>query len=213
MKYLIVEGKKPFKNARLTGFTLIELLITISIISVLALFIGLFVQRIYLLNTILTDSLSVQFEARETLKAISAQLRSSAPSSTGSYPLAQTNDTTLTFYSDVDNDGLQDQVRYFLNGTTLQKGIIKPSGNPLTYNPANEVVSDVVHYIRNGATPIFTYYDTSYDGTTPPLTQPVNILSVRLIKVTVITDKNPTQSPTSLTLTTQISLRNLKDNL
>jgi len=36
---------------------------------------------------------------------------------------------------------------------------------------------------------------------------------VRLVKITIVIDKDPQTPPGPMTLTTQISIRNLKDNL
>ena len=67
--------------------------------------------------------------------------------------------------------------------------------------------------MANEATPIFDYYDTNYDGTTAPLAQPVSAIAVRLVKITLIIDKNSLRPPAPITMTTQVSMRNLKDNL
>lgn len=104
-------------------------------------------------------------------------------------------------------------MRYFQDGTVLKKGIIKPAGEPLSYNQADETIIEAIHDIANGATPIFTYYDTNYDGTTLPIEEPVDILDVRLLKITVLIDKNSSQPPGATSLITQVAMRNLKDNL
>jgi len=70
-----------------------------------------------------------------------------------------------------------------------------------------------VHGVVNGSTPVFTYYNSSYNGNTPPLTLPVSILDVRLIKISIITDDDPSKPPSPINVTTQVSFRNLKDNL
>ncbi|MEK9201667.1 MAG: hypothetical protein AAB944_01715, partial [Patescibacteria group bacterium] len=111
------------------------------------------------------------------------------------------------------NDGLQERVRYFLSGTDLRKGVIKPSGNPLQYNPASETFSTLARDVRNGGQNLFDYYDANYDGTTAALTQPVSVSVVRLVKVTVIIDADINRAPSPKTFMTQVSFRNLKDNL
>lgn len=195
------------------GFSVIELLVGIFILILIGVAVVTFQKDIFSLNRFLSGSLEAQDEARRALKMITAEARSLSPSSIGAYPIAEANQTSFIFYSNIDSDSLKERVRYFLNGTVLKKGVIKPSGNPLSYNPADEVVSEVVHNVANGATPIFSYYDANYDGTTPPLEEPVDIPSVRLVKITILIDKDPSQPPGVITLTTQISMRNLKDNL
>ncbi len=196
-----------------SGFTVIEILVSIFILTLIGLAVFSFAKNIFSLNRITSDSLTAQGEARRALKSMSAEIRTASPSSLGAYALAQTATSSFTFYSNVDNDSLKERIRYFLDGTTLKRGIIKPSGTPLTYNPANEVISELIHDVANATTSIFSYYDENYDGTTQALIEPINISNVRLVKITVVIDKNPQKSLGPMTLTTQISMRNLKDNL
>ena len=195
------------------GVTVIELLIVIFILTSVGLAIFAFEADIFSLNAVLSGGLSSQNEARQALKKMSAEIRSASISSTGSYPLAETDPASFSFYSDIDDDGLKERIRYFTDGATLKKGILKPSGSPLSYNPANEQIQEIVHDLNNQSLPVFSYYDTNYDGATLPLTAPINISTIRLVKITIIIDKNLTRAPGPLTLTTQISIRNLKDNL
>lgn len=195
------------------GYTLIELLVGVSIMTLIMIGVGLFQRDVFSLNTLLSNSLIAHQEGRKALKIMSAEIRSLSPSSTGTYAIAEAGSASFTFYGDIDNDGVKERVRYFLSGTVLKRGIVEPSGSPLTYNPANEISIELIHDITNGATPVFTYYDTNYDGTGGALVEPINVLSVRLVKITAITDKDPNRAPAPFTMTTQISLRNLKDNL
>ena len=102
-------------------------------------------------------------------------------------------------------------MRYFLNGTSLQRGIVIPSGSPLGYTNS-ETITTLLTNITNTTT-IFNYYDTSYDGTTASLTIPVDVSVIRLVKITLTVDNNTNLPPPAVTFTTQVSLRNLKDNL
>src|SRR3989344_4644245 len=119
--------------------------------------------------------------------------------------------TAFTFYSDIDDDGLKEKVRYFLNGPLLQKGVIKPTGSPLSYNPASEKITTLIPNVTNAT--IFTYYDENYDGAGAELTSPINIPVVRLVKITITIDKDPNRAPVTTIFSTQVSIRNLKDNL
>ena len=57
------------------------------------------------------------------------------------------------------------------------------------------------------------YFDSNYTGTSTPLSQPVQATQVRLIRITVRIEKDPNKSPGPLTATSQVFLRNLKNNL
>lgn len=196
-----------------SGFSVIEALVAIFVVTLVATAVGTFQKDVFALNRIFSSSLIAQDEARRALKTMSATVRSASPSSTGAYALAHVATSSLTFYSNVDGDPLKERIRYFLDGTVLKRGVTKPSGNPLTYNPADETIGELVHDVVNGTTPVFSYYDTTYDGTTPALAEPIDIAVVRLAKITIVIDREPSAPPGPVTLTTQVSMRNLKDNL
>jgi len=190
-----------------------EVLFSIFILTLIGLAVSSFAKDIFSLNRITSDSLTAQDETRRALKTMSAEIRTASPSSLGAYALAQSATSSFTFYSNIDGDSFKERVRYFLDGTTLKKGVIKPIGTPLTYSPANEVISELIPGVANATTSIFSYYDKNYDGTTQALIEPIDIATVRLVKITIVVDKDPQTPPSPMTLTTQISIRNLKDNL
>jgi prepilin-type N-terminal cleavage/methylation domain-containing protein len=195
------------------GFTIIEIIIVVAITAAIAGVVGTFMFNVFDQNRFLSSSINAEQEGRIVLKTFAAELRSASPSSAGSYPIESASSTAIIFYSDINNDGQKERVRYFMNGTTLKKGVIQPSNAvPPTYN-GTEVMTEMVHNITNGNSGIFSYYDSSYDGTTAALTTPVTISTIRLVKVSLVIDADPNKSPTAVTITTQTSIRNLKDNL
>jgi prepilin-type N-terminal cleavage/methylation domain-containing protein len=196
------------------GFSLAELLISVAIISLLTFIVSTFQRDVFSLNNVLQSGLNAQLDGRHLVKVMVAELRRSSPSATGSYPIELASSTGMTFYTDVDANGVQDKVRYYLSGNTIKKGVIAPTGSPLTYNSANEVTTTLISSVVASSTlPIFQYYPSEYTGTTSPLTIPINIPSVRLVKITIIIDKDPTRSPAQIIITSQVNMRNLKDNL
>lgn len=193
-----------------SGFTVIELLIGIFIFLLVSELIYLFQKNVYSLNGILSDSISGQEQARKALKIMSAEIRSASPSSLGSYQISQAGNFSLTFYCDIDNDDLKERIRYFLDGTTLKKGIIEPSGSPIDYS-STEQITNFIRDVENGGAAIFSYYDKNYDGTTLPLAVPLaDISAVRLIKIDVAIDKDVSELPGPMTITTQVSIRSLR---
>jgi prepilin-type N-terminal cleavage/methylation domain-containing protein len=195
------------------GFSLAEIIVAIAIGSVIFMAVFYFGQDIFSFNSIAQSNLSAQSDARHVLKNIVAQLRSASPGSNGAYPIALANATNLTFFVDLDNDSLKEQVRYFLAGNELKMGVTKPTGPTHIYNLANEQVISLVKDMSNGTTPIFDYFDSNYAGTGNPLTIPVTITAVRFIRITLIIERDPNKSPVPITVTSQVFLRNLKDNL
>lgn len=193
---------------------MIEVLITFFILLIIADGAWTIYKNTVDTNTTLSYDLMAQSEARHAFEEMSAGLRSASASSIGTYAIDSASSTAFIYYADVNRDGLMERIRYFKTKSTLKKGVIIPSGSPLTYNSANEKITELVHdLINDPANPIFSYYDSGYDGTTAPLTYPINLLAIRLVKINFILDHNVSKPPPALTFTTQISLRNLKDNL
>jgi prepilin-type N-terminal cleavage/methylation domain-containing protein len=196
------------------GFTLVELLLSVLVISVIAVTVGTFQKDVFSLNYSLQGSLNAQLDARHVVKIMVTELRKASPSALGAYPVALASSTAITFYSDVDNNGVKDKVRYFVSGSTVRKGVVAPTGNPLVYNDANEKLTTIITgFVSSSTLPLFQYYPSSYTGTTSPLTLPIDVLALRLVKITVIIDKDPAHSPAMIVVTSQVNLRNLKDNL
>jgi prepilin-type N-terminal cleavage/methylation domain-containing protein len=196
------------------GFSLAEIVVVIGILGIIMVAVSGFQRDTFVNTKFAMDSLSTTQDSRNILRMMVRELRTSSSGNDGSYPLISAATSTISFYSDVDADGLKDKVRYYIATTTLKKGLIKPTGSPLTYVAANEVFSTLAYNLKNStSTPLFEYYDNAYAGTSSPLTQPVNISNVRLVKINLIVDVDPNKSPTVRTYTSQVNLRNLKDNL
>lgn len=212
-KFFAYFMEKYFRPKNSKGFSLIEVSISIFVFTLVVIAIWAFQHYVFSLNATLSAGLGAEEEMRRTFKTMTSEIRAMSSSNIGAYPIAEANSTSFIFYQDLDDDGLKERIRYFLDDKILKKGTVKPSGLPLTYDLGDEVVSEVIHNVANGETPIFNYYDANYDGATPPMTEPINLSSARLVKITVAVDRDPARPPGPLTMTTQVSVRNLKDNL
>jgi type II secretory pathway pseudopilin PulG len=201
------------KNNSQSGFSIIEMIITIFIFTLIGIILVNFQLDIFSLNRISNNNLLAQKEAQQALKVMSTEIRSMSPSNREAYPIIQASTSTLIFYNDVTGDDRKERIRYFLDDSTLKKGVTEPNGNSDTYSPQKEVVQDLVYNIVNNTVAIFSYYDTNYDGTLPSLTLPVNIDSIRLIKIDLVINNDSLKSPPPLSQTTTVAIRILKDNL
>lgn len=210
--FVYKRSKKIIDNK--SGFTMVELLISIFIISILTITVNTFSRDIFYLNTSLSGSMNTQLDARHLIKNMVAELRRTSTSSTGAYPIESASDTSVVFYSDLDSNGIKEKVRYFQTGSLVQKGVIVPTGTPLTYNSANETVTTLASSVVSSSTlPLFQYYPSTYTGNSTPLSSPIDISSIRLIRINIIIDKDPSHPLIPVIVTSQVSLRNLKDNL
>lgn len=195
------------------GFTLTEILVVVAIIGLLSVAVGRFMRDVFFLGTVTRGTLAVSQDARNLLRVMTRELRAAAPSANGAFPLVTVASSSISFFSDINGTGQRDLVRYYVSSTTLMKGVITPTGNPLTYATTTEKLFVVMSDVKNGTTSIFSYYDNTYAGTSSPLSYPVAIQSVRLVKIDLTLDANQNRAPVTKTFTTQVSIRNLKDNL
>lgn len=195
------------------GAALAELLISIFVLSLIIVAVAGFQSDVFSLNRILQSGLQNQSEAKKIIRPFANEVRSAMPSNLGAYPIATANSTEFSFYTDTDGDGLRELIRYFLEDGEFKKGTISPTGNPLQYDLDDEQIIKVIRDVTNSE--IFTYYDSNYDGTdaVTSLISPVAPANVRLVKIVLTIDSDPLQPPAPITIQTQVSIRNLKDNL
>jgi prepilin-type N-terminal cleavage/methylation domain-containing protein len=193
-----------------SGFTLVEILFTISIFVVVFSTLTLFAKNIWTYSAFISGGLENVDASRNALKTMTTEIRTASQAENGSYLVSQATSSSFSFYSDINMDGLKEKVRYFLDNGSIKKGVIKPTGTPYSYN-STETITTMASYITSSS--IFYYYDENYDGTTAPLSFPINIPNIRLVKIVVTMDKDINRSPAPATMTTQVSIRNLKDNL
>jgi prepilin-type N-terminal cleavage/methylation domain-containing protein len=196
------------------AFTLVEVLTTVAIMTSIMVVVSLFQYNVLNYNRSAGVSLINVTEAQAIMKNIARELRSAEPGENGEYPLAVVATSTLTFFADLNADGRSEKIRYYIASSTLYRGIIVPTGIPAVYASAQETKKILTTGLRNSSTtPVFQYYPSSYSGTTTALTYPITISNIRLVRVDLQVDTDPNKSPIIRTYSTQIELRNLKDNL
>jgi type II secretory pathway pseudopilin PulG len=207
-----LKNKKGLAHRSTTeGFTMVETLFGIAIFIVILMAITIFSKNIWVYNSFVSTGLSNVDTIRQTMETMTAEIRTASAANTGAYAVNQATATSFIFYSDIYDNGLKERVRYFLNGSLLQKGVIVPTGSPLSYNTANEKITTLLPNVTNST--IFSYYDENYNGLTAALSFPVDVSVVRLIKITAVVNTDPFKTLAPITFSTQVSIRNLKDNL
>lgn len=197
------------------GFTLIEILIALVITGMMgAALLGL--QFIISQNQIVAwqSYISVD-EANTNVTSLVREVRTAKESDNGAYPLATADDQEIIFYSDYDFDGVTERIRYFLNGTQFSKGVIEPTGQPATYPSGSETVKLLSDNVRNGADPVFYYYngDWPQDTLNNPLSTPANLSTIKLIRILLKLNTDPDDPNKDYILESYSQVRVLKENL
>jgi prepilin-type N-terminal cleavage/methylation domain-containing protein len=208
--------KKYFEDDRLlTGFTLIEVMVTMAIFVLLVFGVSVMLSSIFTNQNQQSMSMSSIDHARAVDSAFTNEIRNALTGSDGSYPLNQAGDSQIIFYSNYGaNNGIVSRIRYYVSNNILYKGIVAPTGSPLTYNLSSESVKPVLTGMSSASSPIFYYYDGNYNGSTPPLAQPINVNKVRFVKINLSVLNQITPNDTSAFLITAgAEIRSIKDNL
>ena len=178
------------------SFTLIESLVYIAIFTIVIIAIYQFAISFYNSNTFRLQQTQAISEGRTILSEMSREIKEMVNSENGDYPISNANVNNVTFYSDIDKDNNIEEIRWFLQGNILSKGIIETPGG-------NEIVTAHSENIRNNQ--IFTYYNSSNQ-----LVPDLNILTdISLIEINLQVNVNPFAAPGDFTLKTIVKPRNL----
>lgn len=118
---------KHSQNDLNRGFTLVEIMLA-------TLFVTLVFVVGYLFWNYFNDTYQFSFEEARiideavwSVNQLTEDLREARDGIDGSYPLVTADDQELVFYSDVDNDGSTERVRYYLVGNELILQTFHPS--------------------------------------------------------------------------------------
>lgn len=199
-------------TANHNGFTLIELIVAIGIFMILSLGISWILITSLRSNAVIWEQLATQTDGRRVLRDVVDEIRRAEDSSIGSYMIQSASSTAFTFFANIDADTSRERIHYYVDGERLLKGVIHPSGEPLSYDGTEEVVvlATDVKNIEEGV-PVFTYFGEDYTGTEDPLPSPVTTTDIRAVKIQLELEEDPTQTPVPLHVETTVQIRNLKD--
>lgn len=196
------------------GLTLMETLVAIAVFLLASLIIFYFmVQSLRTQNFSIEQAMAIS-EAQRGVELLIKELRETMPADTGAFPLNYAQTQELVFYADGDRDSVVEKIRYFLNGTNFSKGVTKPTGAPLAYLAQNEAITIISRYVRNGATPVFTYYNENWPGDVihNPLAAPADVDAIKLVHIYLKINVFPEKAPMDFDLESDVSIRNLKNN-
>ena len=198
------------------GFTLIEITVGMGITAIIFFMIGVLGNQFSAIATFVNQKLQNEQSAESAIQTMVREIRSAGQSSVGGFAIESAAPSSFVFFSDIDSDGLMERVRYFLATSTaatstIQKGVTKPAGNPLTYTTSTEIVRPVLADSVSTST-IFTYFDANYTGTENPLSSPIDLSKIRIVKIEVLVDVDPAKNPGADYFTNSVAIRSLRSN-
>ncbi|MDB5187934.1 MAG: hypothetical protein JWO50_454 [Candidatus Kaiserbacteria bacterium] len=190
------------------GLTLIESVVWVSVFAFIMATMVTSLLFFYSTNRyVLQEAVAIASTQRVMDNTIRT-IRSASYSAVGAYPIVSIGGNQITFYaSAAANSSIIQQVRFFVTGTQLKVGVIQPTGTPLTYNPANEVITFVGDNIQNITVGTSTFF--YYDNTGTQITDFTRIQDVRFVTMKAVVDVSTTTAPLATTLSASAALRNL----
>lgn len=199
------------------GVSIIEILVIAGITATIVFTVVSFRSNLGSLENFVNQRLQSSQDIKQTMQILTTEIRSAGPSSLGSYPIESASTSSVTFYSDIDKDGLFERVRYFLfsnaSGTVIKKGVIRPAGNPLVYATSSEIITTAIsNVIVNQLIPLFKFYDSAFTGSQAPLSPPIDATKIRIVQLSVYADINPTKTPKAEFFMTTVAVRNVRSN-
>ncbi len=193
------------RNPSQAGYTLIELLVVIVITGAISIPLTTFAIKGLTSYTFLEAQSNTSLELNILADRIAKVVRGAT-----SVDTAQANTLIIYGYFSPQDTTIK-KIRYFISGTNLNIGVTPPTGTApnYTYDPANEVVTTTRIDLVMGSNPLFTYYDDAGNQ----LSNAFATSQVKDIGIYLAANPNAKQVPVPISLTTRVTLRNLKTNL
>ncbi|TAN57934.1 hypothetical protein EPN15_02575 [Patescibacteria group bacterium] len=193
------------------GYSIVEIVTTIFIMGILSIAISALFVWGWRTWQYSNDQARAVNAFRKAYDQTVKEIREMQTASNGAYNIERATASEFIFYANTDADDERERVRLTLSGNDLIKGIIQPIGSPAAYPSGSETAAVIAQFIRNSN--IFSYYDQNFTGAENPLAFPVNVSSIRLVRFFLSIDTDPNRSPAAFDMSTNIALRNLKQNL
>ena len=171
------------------GMTLVELIVAIGILGIVSIGTSIFFVYVWKEKRNTLNIGQSSFSSAQSISKAVENIRKMGRAEDGAHMIESANDFDLVFYGDVDEDGDMEKVHYYAEGGFLKAGVIDPViGGGSVYPGENENISIVgENMVNESGEPIFYYYDKSNSL----LATPAPVVSVRLIKIHILTNSDP----------------------
>ena len=144
-----MKKKKIYKV--LKGLTIVETIMTIMITTIVMGGFTYLFSRLWKVYGFTIETGVATRRATHALDDAKDAIIKARISENGSYPIVSVGENEFSFYSDYDDDGVVERVRYFLDAQQLKVGIIEPdtSQKPVSYEDETETITTVARYVVN----------------------------------------------------------------
>ncbi len=207
--------KKKFKKKyNKSGMTLIETIVAIAIFTISMQAITLLFIKNWQARSFIMEEGQATLTVSRAVDGMVKNLRKIQQPDNGEFPIKSGGAFDLVVFFDIDNDNAIEKVHYFLENSRVYEGISEPNGSPPVYSDDDENVKMIANDIVNESDdPMFSYYNKNYPADTAnnPLSVPVNVSDVRLIKIHLMINIDPIKAPNNVNLETFVQLRNIND--
>lgn len=197
------------------GLTIIETLVAIAIFVIGIEGVTLLFAKSWKANSFAFEMGQSAFAVSQGTNKISGYIRKARQGDDGSYPVKSADDNDLVLYSDFDKDGITERLHFYYSGGKIYMGVTDPTGGiPKTYPAGDQTIQTISeNIVNNASTPVFYYYNKDYpgDSVNNPLSSPVNVSQVRLMKIYLQININPYSAPDNIEQQTFVEIRNLND--
>lgn len=205
--------KKDNKNC--SGMTIIEMMVAITIFTLGIAGFSLFFTRVWQANSYTLEMGQSAMAVSQGVNQIIEHIRGARQSDGGTYPIVSADDNDLVLYADYDKDSTVERLHIYKSGTDILMGVTDPINTvPKSYPAGDDSTVTVAQRIVNEtSSPIFYYYDKTYDGSAGqvPMSAPINESGVRLVKIHLYINIDPNRAPDNIEMQSFVEIRNLND--
>jgi len=187
--------------------TVVEMVIVIGVFSLVMLGTTVIFAALWRAQTVTIHGGRDALSASHAITRVADMLRGARRADNGAYVLVRCEASELIFFADADGDNDTERIRVFRDGDMIFMGIIQPSSSiPTTYD-GEETVRVIARSVMDNPEniPLFSYYDAENN-----LLNEAMVSAVRMVRIMVTVGDNTPRAQSPTTITTMISLRNLR---
>ena len=197
------------------AFTLVETIVAITLFVLGITATSILFAKSYQSNAYSLEMGKTSFIVSRSVSSLVDYLRRVRQSDSGSFPIVSADKNSLVVFSDYNKDGITEKIHIYLSNGKIFMGITSPTGTfPRTYASGDaQTVQIADHIVNTDSDSMFSYYNKNYPGDTinNPVAVPADVSQIRLVKIFLRININPTRAPDNIQQESFVELRNLND--